>query len=84
MSRPTSGRRCRCRLSQSVRQAAGGAECTEHQEVLVEHEEVAMLSQPKHRRRRSPYRSQRAGEDVDVVSARAYEELLVAPQLTPQ
>ena len=49
----------------------------QHEEVLVEHEDVAMLSQPEHRRRRSPCRSRRAGADVDVVSARAYEELVV-------
>ena len=77
MSQPASRRRCCCCVCQSVRQAGGGGECTEHQEVLVEHDRVAMLSQPKHRRRRSPYRSQRAGEDVDVVSASAYEELVV-------
>ena len=79
MSQPASRRRCRCRLCQRVRGAAGGAECTQHEEVLVEHEEMAMLSQPEHRRRRSPCRSRRAGEDVDVVSARAYEELVVVP-----
>ena len=79
MSQSASRRRCRCRLSQSVRQAAGGAECTQHEEVLGAHEQVAKLSQPEHGRTGLPCRSQQAEGDVDIVSASAYDELLVAP-----
>ena len=56
MSQPTSGGRFRYRLSQSVRRAAGGAKCRNHEElvgheeVLVEHVYVAMLSQLERRR----------------------------------
>ena len=47
--------------------------------MLVEHEQVAMLSQPEHGRTGLPCRSHQAEGDFDIVSARAYEELLVAP-----
>ena len=48
------------------------------QEVLVGHEQVAKLSQPEHERTLWPCRSQQAEGDVDVVSVRVYEKLLVA------
>ena len=57
-------------------------ECTEHEEVLVEHEEGLLLTQPEHRRTRWSCRNQRARGDVVVVSARAYAELLLAPECT--
>ena len=56
--------------------------CTEHEEVLGEHDELSMLSQPEHRRTWWSCRSQRARGDIDVVSARAYAELLLAPECT--